>query len=314
MKPTLFALLASAAALNAATFVWDGGSGNWTDPSWNTGGAPGDSDDSDGNIDGAAADTYEITSPGSNVGVAARLRIDGTLTVTDSSLRADSGGNLSGIVVGDNGAASAVWTGSTITSDASGTAGRSLDLNQGSSLVIDNSTVVVTREDAPFAFDIRGAGNSVLFTNNSILNAGRIELSQGSDFTFVSGSISLANSNSLQSNGDGFAGAFNWTGLAGAGSIVHTDLSGTSGQQLAGKTASGYFSIDGVTISPTTAYDGSNLAELNTELFSLSVGGRALQLSDTGSEQTLSLVNIPEPGVALLAALGCLGLARRRRA
>ena len=136
--------------------------------------------------------------------------------------------------------------------------------------------------------------------------------------TFVSGSITMNSSNSFRIASGGFTGHLNFTGAAGTATLTQTNLGGTNEQTLAGKIgaaggAFSFFSIDGTMIASGISYDGTNLAAINTALAGNVVGGRYFQISDSGTEQTLNLVAVPEPGTLALFGLSSLLMLRRRR-
>lgn len=142
--------------------------------------------------------------------------------------------------------------------------------------------------------------NSQRFTmTDGVLNARFITLNAGGGgtdlmFDFQDGDITLGGTNPLR--GNSFEGQLNWTGTPDPSyTITHTNFGGSNNQELPGKTASGFFSIDGTRINPTTANnldwgDPANIATLNSELESLVVNSKFFRLTNTGSEHILELV------------------------
>lgn len=164
-----------------------------------------------------------------------------------------------------------------------------------------------------------GGDDSLLITGGASIFGDFLEASQNhaNDITLASGSMTFSNANSFRSPSTPFAGLINFTGAAGTVFVAQTNNTGTVGQTLAGKisTSSGtlsYFALDGTMVTTNgVAYDGTNLAAINTELANTVSGGRYFQIEESGGTQTLVL--IPEPSAALLGGLGILLLLRRRR-
>ncbi len=279
-----------------------------------------------------------------------QVRLDGgSLNITNSTVSllpssANTTASLSGLNLGQSGnATTGVFTDSTVNLSRSNTNGRALGITNGSSLSLVNTTINLSTEPGGVGeIDIANANSSLsLDSNSAITGGGAIEVLTATGFIdfnnatadlaflrlnagggpsstdilldFAGGTITVSDSNPLR--GTAFEGSFNWTGAAGSGTVTHTDLSNNN-NNLAGKIAQGFFSIDGTRINPTISNSSdwtnpANIAALNTELQSLAVNGKYFELTSANGEQVLSLV--PEPGsLALLAAGGFL-LARRRR-
>ena len=108
------------------------------------------------------------------------------------------------------------------------------------------------------------------------------------------------------------------TAAAGQFKIVHLNASMPE-KTLAFKVSQDLFSIDGTRILVES--DGSNVGSLNQELAGIVVNGKFLQITEEQVagmlQQTLALVDIPEPAVAglLLGGLvaGAVVLRRRKR-
>lgn len=177
-----------------------------------------------------------------------------------------------------------------------------LSLSAGSTLI--GQGLEVLSADAKVTLD--GATIDVSWIR---LNSGA-ETTRNLMFDFIGGTVTLNDPNPFRDNSS-FEGAFDWTGGADSGSIIHTDLSDASGRTLAYKTFQGFFSIDGTRINPTTDPLVSGIPALNAELATLAVGGEYLQIQEGTGTQTLVL--IPEPGTLALLGLGALALVARRR-
>lgn len=302
----------------AATFAWDGGTGNWNAANWNTGGSLPDAD---------PAGSYVSNGDDINIGsgsVSADERIlldDGTLTVSGgASLTVDATGSFSAMNLGSAGTAGhLVVTDSTANFIGSGGSGRSVRAQNGSTITITNSILDISSTGANGSLEME-TGTSITIGGTSIVTMDylRLDSNTAGMLTMSGGTLTVSDVNPLRSS-SGFSGQFNLTGAAGALTVIHTDLTGDPGtRHLAGKLAGGnpaLFAIDGTSIDPLTIYDGSNLAAVNAELAAdWVVGGRYIQISEAGGQQTLSLVAIPEPSSTLLSGLALLcGLMRRRR-
>lgn len=141
------------------------------------------------------------------------------------------------------------------------------------------------------------------------LNAG------GTVFTLDNGTITLSDSNALRSISSIFNMQLDWTGAAGAGSLVQTNNS-VNATSLAGKISlsNPLFAIDGTGVSSSVLYNGANLAAVNADLATQVVNGRFFQISEAGGSQTLSLSSsVPEPSSIGILALAGIGFLSRRR-
>ncbi len=296
----------------------------WAGANWNDG-TPGQFalETSGGDIGLApTGTTYEYGSDvitiddGSSVTSASRITIDtGSLIVDGSSLDvALTSGNLSALNTGFAGGsgASIVFNDANVSFTSSGSSGRTIQLKNDATMTITDSTVSISALGNKDWLEVKDT--SVVTVTNSIINSGTVKLdgTAPSALLFESGTITLIEDNALRSSAS-FNGQFDWTGVAGAGSLVHTVLGSDETKHLAGRVALGMFAIDGTQIAPTTVYDGSNVAALNAELATLPVGGRYFEITDTGSQQSLALVNVPEPASLALMGLGGLAMFRGRR-
>lgn len=312
--------LALTGPLFSASYTWDGGTGDWTDSNWNSGSATSpDSITSSGRSRNYVGDDFTIDDPGSDVTSSQRITlVDGSLSVTDSTLDITvPGGNLSTLNLGHSGgiAATATFTNSTINMTPHNNAGRAIQVRNGSTLIIDNTTVNLTGGNNP-SIELRDNGSTALITNNSVVNSRWIRTDNNSQITFESGTITLSAPNPLRS-ANAFNSDINWSSSLGLGStIVHTDLT-SNDQNLAGKTAQGYFGIDGTQIDPAILNTEdwtlqANIDTLNAQLEAQAVNGTHFFLDNSvAGQQTLTL--IPEPSTSLLGGLALLGLLRRRR-
>ena len=186
----------------AATIVWDGTTdNNWTNgPQDNSGGgfpangATGSNWTVDANPAGGLAvpdvgtptgnmidyqyTGHNWTINGATISEDVQIKLDGgTLDILDSSVAlvptsATTGAGLSGLNLGQNGAATAATlTNSSLTTGRSNTNGNSLRILNGS-LVATNSTIDVTAEPGGGDFDIRNASSASL-VDNTVVNVQR---------------------------------------------------------------------------------------------------------------------------------------------
>ena len=310
---------------NATTFTFDGTTDqSWEGANWNDG-APGQTANESTGTDAGLVPTgssYDYAnddffiSNGSTVNGSNRITLQtGSLTVNNGSqLDITAAGDFSALNIGFGGGPTTVlFDGATVNLAGSGLSGRAVRVENNSTLTIQDSTLNVTSSGANDSIEVEG--DSMLFVVNSALNMGHLRLDGGSaGLQFTSGSLTLGAGNPLRSS-NSFSGEFNWVGAAGSGVVTHTNLS-SNNNNLAGKTAQGFFSIDGVRVNPTllNTIDWSNpanIAALNDELDDAVIGGRWLELRVNGSQQELHL--IPEPGTGCLLCLACLaGIPSRR--
>ncbi len=279
-----------------APSVWDGGNGNFTDSNWDGGQShPGVVLDGSIELNGDVVQILDGTVATANL----RLRtVGGFFDVDDATLTCTSSANLSGADFGatssSTGATTANFTHSMVSVRGSGTSGRSLYVRNSSALNFDGGslTILHTSADATrAAIEIESSGVMNVTGGTSIsTEVLRIDNS-GVGFNFESGNLQLNNAHPLRSS-SGFNGQFNFTGAAGDGTIFHNDLSEANVvRHLAGRVTAGFFAIDGVTVEPNLDYNGSNIAAINSELETLAVNNRYLQLVEAGGTQVLSLVS-----------------------
>lgn len=182
--------------------------------------------------------------------------------------------------------------------------------------VISSGLVNFTTTTAPQSgFFLRNGDTATL--NGGSISGNFLALDAGGTvFTLESGTVTLSDSNGIRSVSNGFNGQLDWTGAAGAGSIVQTNNT-NNGSSLAGKisVAAPLFAIDGTLVSSSVVYDGTNLAAVNADLATSVVNGRFFQIAEAGGTQTLSLsaVAVPEPTSLGIFAVAGLGLLFRRR-
>lgn len=256
----------------------------------------------------------------------------GSLNITGSTVSlvptsATTTAGLSGLNLGQNGSATTgTITNSTLTTSRANQDGNSLRIQNGSSFDVVNSNINVSSELGSGNFTVEQANSTLTIDatstvsvtgglevtnslanvelNGGVLDTGWVRLDSGPNtpqslmFDFFGGTVTLNDSNPLRDN-SGFEGAFDWVGTAGSGTVVHTDLS-SNNQNLAGKIAQGYFSIDGVQIDPAIGNtvdwtNSTNRNNLNSQLAELVVGGKVLNVTfdDPNSRQVLSLVSVP---------------------
>ena len=307
---------------NVRADVWDGGTGNFTDMNWDGGNAhPGILDGSNILLNGDVVDILSgtVNSNGNRI-----RSVGGTFTVNNASLNAVASGNLAGLDFGDLGggtvgAATGSFSNANVTVSGSGSSGRSLFIRQSSTLDVNGGTLDITHaaigsNPARATLEIESGGIlNVLGAASITTQVLRID-NPGLGLNFTSGNIELNNPHAIR-GANAFDGQFNFVGTAGAGTITHTDLTDADVvRHLAGRVTASFFAIDGTTISPTTLYDGSNVADINAELATLIVNGRHLEILEANGTQSLSLVAVPEPATSMVIGLlaGTL-LVRRRR-
>lgn len=115
----------------------------------------------------------------------------------------------------------------------------------------------------------------------------------------------LASGTAVSANGAGLASA---TGLAvAAGSYVGATFGFDGSRLIFGPGAAGDYSPVG-----TMTFTNTTLAALGAGAFSNTLAFTGT--GNVGGNKTISFTTIPEPSGVALAALGCLGLAFRRRA
>ena len=133
------------------------------------------------------------------------------------------------------------------------------------------------------------------------------------EIQLTKGQITLNASHSMKGNNNFFQdNHINFLGAVGDGSVLYTSIDSNSARTLAGRVARGYYSIDSTVIDPT-ASEG-DIAALNAELATLAVGGRHFFLDDSvAGQQTLTLVQVPEPTTFALAGLASLAAFARKR-
>ena len=181
---------------------------------------------------------------------------------------------------------------------------------------ISSGTVNFTTDTTTPAGFFLQSGDS-LTINGGAINGNFLALdAPATVLNLESGTITLSAANGIRSVTNSFNGQLNWTGSAGAATITQTDNT-VVGASLAGKVsnANGLFAIDGTQITPTVAYDGTNLAAVNANLATLAVGGRYFQVTEAGGTQSLTTVAtaVPEPTSLGILAVAGLGFVFRRR-
>ena len=297
-------LIHSSNSAIAVTYTFDGSADQtWEAANWNNGVSGQFAVESTGGDSGnpPTAGSYDylnddfFISNGTTVTSSERVTLqNGSITVNGgSSLTIDATGSFSALNIGfGGGPSSAVFDNATINLTGSGSSGRAMRMENGSTLNVTDSILNISSTGANDSIEVEDS--SMITVTDSTLDMGYLRLDGGTaGLEFVSGAISVSNSNGLRSS-NSFSGEFNWTGTAGLGTLSHTNLS-SNDNNLAGKIAQGFFSIDGTRINPTLSNTtnwsvAANIDALNAELASLSVNNRFLQLSSAGGVQQLTLV------------------------
>ena len=277
--------------------LWDGGTGDFTDSNWDGGMPHPGAIVSDSNIE-LDGETVQIFSGTVNSNMMRIRTVGGSFEVADAELNVTSTSDLAGLDLGSlsaiTGATTASFTNSNVSVEGSGTSGRSFFVRNGSTLTINGGTLTIlhSNETSPAraVLEIETEG-VVTMTGDAVLETQVLRIDQDmAGFNFESGSVILNNNHPLR-GAVTFNGQFNFTGAAGAATITHNDLTDKNVvRHLAGRVTNRFFSIDGVVIETTVIYDGTNIADINSELATLAVGGRALQLEEVDGVQTLAIV------------------------
>ena len=303
---------------------------NWTIDS----GTPGQIVTPDAGPGGAGIDYtfngHNWTISGATISEDVQVKLDGgMLNITNSTVSllpssANTGSNLSGLNLGQNGAAtSATFTSSDINISRSNGGGRALGLISGSSLDLIGTSVNLTAEGvsnrgkidlnngsslsldpnssltATGNLELLGAANTLTMVPGSSVNVFNLRANSGGEGTqdimvnFGGGSFTVNDSNPFRDNSS-FEGQFNWTGVAGSGTVTHTDLS-ENNNNLAGKVAQGFFSIEGTRIEPSLPASTiwsvpANIDALNAQLAAEVVNSKFFEVEVSGSTQILKLV------------------------
>lgn len=271
---------------------------------------------------------HDWTISGATINENVQVKLEGgSLDITNSTVSllptsANTGSSLSGLNLGQNGVATtAVFTNSTVNVGRANNGGRALGLIGGSTLGLVGTALTLTSEsggglltldngssitldatssvDASGQIELRGAANTLSMTIGSTVETSYLRADSGGEGTldlmvdFAGGSFTVNDANPFRDN-SGFEGQFNFTGVAGSGTVTHTDLSNNN-NNLAGKIAQGFFSIDDMRISPTTSHtldwtQQSSIDALNAELSALVVNSKFFEVTTNGSQQVLSLV------------------------
>ena len=282
--------------LSANADVWDGGKGNFTDSNWDGGMPHPGVIVAENNIE-LENETVQILSGTVNSN-AMRIRfMGGVLEVADATLNVDAIASLAGLDLGTSSLGSAAvtasFTNANVTVAGSGQSGRAFFVRNGSTLLIDGGSLAIEHAnvDEPFraTLEIESDG-MVTMTGGATLTTQVLRIDNASTgMNFASGSITANNPHPFRGS-NAFNGQFNFTGNAGEATVTHTDLSDENiVRHLAGRVTNRFFAIDGITIETTVVYDGTNIAAINSDLETLAVNGRFLQLTETDGVQTLSL-------------------------
>ena len=276
--------------------VWDGGNGFFTDNNWN-GGQPHPGTINAGSVE-LEGEAVEISS-GMVDSDSLRIRTaGGSFIVENAGLTADSTGDLSALDIGStatgSGATTAVIANADVTLIGSGSSSRTMFVRNESMLTLDNTILDVqhSSSDASRATLEIESGGLVVILNNTNVNAEVLRIdNSGLGLSLQSGEITLNNAHAIR-GATSFNGQLSFDGPGGQSEIVHTDLTNSNlVRHLAGRVTNNFFAIDGVTISPDTTYNGSNIAAINAELELLEVNGRFLQLEEENGVQTLRLLS-----------------------
>lgn len=292
-------LAAQALTCLAVDYTFDGTTNQtWEGANWNNGVAGQIAIESTGADSGNAptgssydylSDTFTIDN-GSTVSSGARVTLqDGSLTLSNGSQLDITGtGNFSALNLGFGGGTgtNVVFNNATANLAGAGTSGRTVRLENGSTWSITNSTVNVTSTGANDSIEVDD-GSTITVTGSS-LNLGYLRLDEGgSALELASGTVTVGDANGLRSS-DAFGGDFNFSGAAGAGSVVHANLNDAA-NRLADKLGSGYFAIGGVQVSSQFDIVGGNRLEI--------VGDGVQDVLQLVDASNLTLWNIDGDGV-----------------
>ena len=298
----LMSLLVAVPA-QAVTYNFDGTTDQtWQGANWDNG-TPGQiAIESTGGDTGLAptGNSYDYLADDFTIGNGTIVTSPSRVTLQDGSLTLNNGSQLDITSTGDNSALNIGFGGGTGTSlifnsatanfAGAGTSGRAVRLENGSTWSITDSTVTVTSTGANNSIEVDS--NSMITVTNSTINAGFIRLDEGtSGLDFVSGTLNLSSSNPLRSS-DGFTGELNFSGAAGAASIVHSNLTDAA-NSLAVKLGNGLFSVGG------TAVD----SQLDV------IGGNRLEITRSGGNDTLQVVSAANLTIWNVDADGSFGTA-----
>lgn len=283
--------LGNSPRLWAASYVWQGGDGAWTDANWTANGTP-----------NQTIGTPPIVYSGHDVVLAADGTVvsAGRVALDGGSWRQSAGrvdltgtGNLSGMNLGHNGTPSSMILSGTaeLILTGSGGAGTAFGGRAGSLIMSNSASVTVNNKN----LEIRD-GFSITLRETASLTAPYVNFSGSGAanalFTLAGGALTLTSSNPLQTAGLGNSppgNRVNFTGPAGSARVVNTDNSDPT-KNLAAKMAAGLFCIDG-----TVVYDTDTI-----------VSGRRFSISTAGGTDTLQLVDgaaAGRLGISVVAAL-----------
>ena len=296
---TMRIIIVSAIALWATSVsgdIWDGGVGNFTDDNWD-GGMP-----HPGVIVGETNieldnEVVQIQSGTVNSNQMRIRTAGGTFEVADAELNVTATASLAGLDIGALsklvGATTATFSNATVTVEGAGSSGRSLFVRNASTLLVDGGTLTVTHANVknPFRATLEIESDGIVtITGDAEVTAQVLRIDNASTGLLLqSGTITLNNAHAFRSV-SAFNGQLNFTGEAGASSVVHTDLTDANIiRHLAGRVTNSFFAIDGITIETSVIYDGTNIADINAELETLAVGGRFLRITEDAGVQTLTL-------------------------
>lgn len=257
----------------ATTLHWQGGGGNWSDLNWTRDGVP-DSNGLDQGLDNSI--DFIDTNFTFEANMTTLYKTDANDTsglmklTTGTWIQAD--GNL---VIDETGAwAVAIRTSANdqaadsmdinLSGDASwdlinpGTNSKyTMHLDDGTNLTMSGNASVILRNSNVNQSNGLALQNDCNFTmsGNASLESPSIRFNHGGArtafFTISTGTITLSHVNALRSawlpepNTPGGRINFLTSGGVGGAKMIHTDITGTSGQRMAGKMATGFFAIDG---------------------------------------------------------------------
>lgn len=301
--PVLFITLASAATVHAATVTW-GGAGSQASPAfWNqpVTGNPGENDDP---THWNQADPPDMTGADDAVINGGGIQKNGSIDFSGGSVMTLNSGAYFSL---NNSTNNFTITGGSGLSIQNGTFDATVNAitvsGAGSYIEVVTGSLFFTSTSSS-AVGLNSGGQAIVRTGGTISTSTFFN-SQNTNATNVGGIFVLdggtlvatgAESNPIRAAYGLDGGGFDFTSIG--GTIQLDDFTGGSvTTYLEGKATSGFFKIDGTTVS---GFGSGN-----------AVNGEWLEVTDNGGSGSLTLV--PEASSALLGALGMLRLMRRRR-
>ena len=299
----------------SSTYIWQGGSGWWGDANWTSDGAPNQAVPSPDPVT-FTGDAFTIPiGSGNTIQRNGPIRAGGgtTMDLTSGTLTITATGTYSAFNVTGNGAVVTLSGSSVMELAGGGAATRAFGGDTGAMVARDSAHLLITakalqmtdnctftvQDDARVTvaaeLDVDPSGAFVM-RDNARVSVTYVQMptsGANTSMELAGGTLILSDGNPLRS-GDFAKWNANITAQAGELSIIHTNVS-TASKTLAAKTAEGFLLVDGVRIDP--AASAADLAVLNAELLTLSVAGRALQLSEDLASDTQTVTVVPRRAV-----------------